>query len=119
MRLSVVSRVLRSGAGACPCRVLATPPRLFSSTLRAPTLRRSMGGGGVTAELTARMQSKIQVALEARHVKVHDTSGDGRHVVIEVVSDAFEGKSAVNRQRMVYKVRAEWGSWKRTGGGCV
>ncbi|KDD76678.1 hypothetical protein H632_c141p3 [Helicosporidium sp. ATCC 50920] len=62
-----------------------------------------MGGGGVTAELTARMQSKIQVALEARHVKVHDTSGDGRHVVIEVVSDAFEGKSAVNRQRMVYK----------------
>lgn len=32
-----------------------------------------------------------------------DTSGDGRHVCIDVISKAFEGKSAVNRQRMVYK----------------
>ena len=32
--------------------------------------------------------------------------GDGRHVEIVVVSKEFEGKSAVNRQRMVYKVRA-------------
>jgi hypothetical protein len=31
--------------------------------------------------------------------------GDGRHVEIVVVSKEFEGKSAVNRQRMVYKVR--------------
>lgn len=31
--------------------------------------------------------------------------GDGRHVEIMVVSKEFEGKSAVNRQRMVYKVR--------------
>ncbi len=37
-------------------------------------------------------------------VKVHDIYGDGRHVAIDVVSSEFEGKSAVARQRMVYKV---------------
>lgn len=33
----------------------------------------------------------------------------GRHVEIVVISKEFEGKSAVNRQRMVYKVGA--GQW--------
>lgn len=32
-----------------------------------------------------------------------DLQGDGRHVTIDVVAAAFEGKSAVDRQRMVYK----------------
>ena len=32
-----------------------------------------------------------------------DLQGDGRHVTIDVVSAVFEGKSAVDRQRMVYK----------------
>jgi hypothetical protein len=36
---------------------------------------------------------------------VADVYGDGRHVNIDVVSAAFEGKSSVARQRMVYKVR--------------
>ena len=40
--------------------------------------------------------------------------GDGRHVEIVVVSKEFEGKSAVNRQRMVYKVRG-WGWWRSKG----
>jgi hypothetical protein len=30
--------------------------------------------------------------------------GDGRHVSIDVVSAAFEGKNSVSRQRLVYKV---------------
>ena len=30
-------------------------------------------------------------------------SGDARHVGIQVVANAFEGKNPVNRQRMVYK----------------
>uniref|UniRef100_A0A0E0LBP3 Uncharacterized protein n=1 Tax=Oryza punctata TaxID=4537 RepID=A0A0E0LBP3_ORYPU len=49
------------------------------------------------------METKIKEQLEADTVTVVDTSGDGRHVCIDVVSKVFEGKSAVNRQRMVYK----------------
>ena len=50
------------------------------------------------------MESKISEALEAQHVSVSDVYGDGRHVNIDVVSSAFEGKNSVQRQRMVYKV---------------
>lgn len=50
------------------------------------------------------MESKIQEALEAERVSVSDVYGDGRHVNIDVVSAAFEGKNSVQRQRMVYKV---------------
>ncbi|KAL5224877.1 hypothetical protein ABZP36_011516 [Zizania latifolia] len=49
------------------------------------------------------LEAKIKEQLEADTVAVVDTSGDGRHVCIDVVSKVFEGKSAVNRQRMVYK----------------
>ncbi len=49
------------------------------------------------------MQAKIQEALAAQSVSVQDVYGDGRHVSIDVVSDAFDGKNAVQRQRMVYK----------------
>ena len=34
---------------------------------------------------------------------MRDASGDGRHVEIDVRSALFEGKSAVQRQRLVYK----------------
>ncbi|EPS58342.1 hypothetical protein M569_16474, partial [Genlisea aurea] len=53
--------------------------------------------------LTESMKNKIKEHLDAENVVVKDVSGDGRHVSIEVISAAFEGKSAVNRQRMVYK----------------
>jgi acid stress-induced BolA-like protein IbaG/YrbA len=70
-----------------------------------PLLARSMGGDGqITNELVDRMRSKIRDALQAQRVEVADVQGDGRHVEIVVVSKEFEGKSAVNRQRMVYKV---------------
>ncbi|KAL5724550.1 Protein bola4 [Ranunculus cassubicifolius] len=49
------------------------------------------------------MHNKIKEQLNADLVVVKDAYGDGRHVSIDVVSSAFEGQSAVNRQRMVYK----------------
>ncbi|KIY96592.1 hypothetical protein MNEG_11370 [Monoraphidium neglectum] len=49
------------------------------------------------------MEAKISEALEAQSVKVVDMYGDGRHVSIDVVSAAFEGKNSVSRQRLVYK----------------
>ncbi|KAJ8537039.1 hypothetical protein K7X08_035440 [Anisodus acutangulus] len=49
------------------------------------------------------MEKKIKEQLNADTVIVKDAYGDGRHVSIDVISSAFEGQSAVNRQRMVYK----------------
>ncbi|KAF7095124.1 hypothetical protein CFC21_097354 [Triticum aestivum] len=60
--------------------------------------------GPTGSTITLSMETKIKEQLEADTVTVVDASGDGRHVCIDVVSKAFEGKSAVNRQRMVYKV---------------
>lgn len=61
------------------------------------------GGNNITAELIATMQQQICEALETDRVTVQDIYGDGRHVSIDVVSSAFEGKNLVARQRMVYK----------------
>ena len=60
-------------------------------------------GNDITSALMEQMREKISQGLEARSVDVNDLSGNGRHVSIKVVSQAFEGKSSVNRQRMVYK----------------
>ncbi|TVU11256.1 hypothetical protein EJB05_44829 [Eragrostis curvula] len=82
--------------------------------------------GPAESPATKALEAKIKEQLEADAVTVVDASGDGRHVCssfapdgrylepgimlvgglssIDVVSKAFEGKSAVNRQRMVYKV---------------
>lgn len=60
--------------------------------------------GQITAALMASMRAKISTALDTEAVTVVDTSGDGRHVAIDVVSSAFEGLNAVKRQRMVYQV---------------
>lgn len=49
------------------------------------------------------MENKIKEHLNAESVIVKDAYGDGRHVSIDVISSAFEGQSAVSRQRMVYK----------------
>ncbi|XP_071712162.1 protein BOLA4, chloroplastic/mitochondrial [Rutidosis leptorrhynchoides] len=61
------------------------------------------GSGPIDSPLMQSMKSKIKEELNAELVTVSDAYGDGRHVSIDVVSSAFEGKSAVNRQRMVYK----------------
>jgi len=62
--------------------------------------------GQIQSELMTQMRSKIQSALVAERVEVTDVQGDGRHVEIVVISKDFEGKTSVNRQRMVYKVKA-------------
>ena len=74
--------------------------------------------GQVSADLMERMRSKIAGALDAAAVvEVADVQGDGRHVEIVVVSKEFEGKSAVNRQRMVYKASGLGGGRGRGAGG--
>ncbi|KAH6836158.1 BolA-like family protein [Perilla frutescens var. hirtella] len=57
----------------------------------------------IGSPLMETMEKKIQEHLSADSVVVKDAYGDGRHVSIEVIASAFEGQSAVNRQRMVYK----------------
>jgi stress-induced morphogen len=58
----------------------------------------------ISEVLMASMEEKIKAALETDIVSVKDVYGDNQHVSIEVVSPLFEDKSAVQRQRMVYKV---------------
>lgn len=59
--------------------------------------------GSIDSPLILSMHNKIKADLEADSVVVKDAYGDGRHVSIVVVAKAFEGQSAVKRQRMVYK----------------
>ena len=61
--------------------------------------------GQITAELMESMRLKIAATLETDPalVRVGDASGDGRHVEVDVVAAAFEGKKSMERQRMVYK----------------
>ncbi|XP_031401655.1 protein BOLA4, chloroplastic/mitochondrial [Punica granatum] len=59
--------------------------------------------GSIDSPLMLSMEQKIKEQLNAESVSVKDAYGDGRHVSIEVVASCFDGQSAVNRQRMVYK----------------
>ncbi|XP_043695262.1 protein BOLA4, chloroplastic/mitochondrial [Telopea speciosissima] len=59
--------------------------------------------GSIDSSMMQSMEKKIKEQLNADAVTVKDAYGDGRHVSIDVISSAFEGESAVNRQRMVYK----------------
>mmetsp|Transcript_13782 Transcript_13782/g.22543 ORF Transcript_13782/g.22543 Transcript_13782/m.22543 type:complete len:158 (-) Transcript_13782:1388-1861(-) len=68
--------------------------------------RAAAGDGGSAngpALLIEQMTTKIREGLGAELVDVVDNSGNARHISIKVVSQAFEGKSAINRQRLVYK----------------
>lgn len=59
--------------------------------------------GSIDSPLMQSMEKKIKEHLNAESVSVKDAYGDGRHVSINVIASTFEGQSAVNRQRMVYK----------------
>ncbi|KAG5617509.1 hypothetical protein AABB24_005893 [Solanum stoloniferum] len=61
------------------------------------------GNDSFDSPLMQSMEKKIKEQLNADTVVVKDAYGDGRHVSIDVIASAFEGQSAVNRQRMVYK----------------
>lgn len=67
-------------------------------------VRGSAPAWSASGPLIEQMQVKIRDGLGgAEEVEVIDVSGDARHVNIRVVSAAFEGKNAINRQRLVYK----------------
>jgi len=75
-----------------PLRYIST--RMFSSTTE----------GGETS-IVDTCRDKIQKALETDDVIVKGAFDDpnGSHISIEVVSDLFVGKRAVQRQQLVYK----------------
>ncbi|PHU23399.1 Protein BOLA4, chloroplastic/mitochondrial [Capsicum chinense] len=70
---------------------------------RSFSIRATSDTGSFDSPLMQSMEKKIKEQLNADRVVVKDAYGDGRHVSIDVISSAFEGQSAVNRQRMVYK----------------
>lgn len=88
----------------------ATPSRCGNKVVHRLCVRMMTADGQIYSELMDGMRRKIQEALETEDVQVTDVQGDGRHVEIVVVSSQFEGKSSVNRQRMVYKVSESAGS---------
>ena len=50
----------------------------------------------------AQIEAKIYTAIPAQRVTAQDTTGGGDHWSAVVVASAFEGKSLVDRHRMVY-----------------
>jgi len=102
-----VSRHAPSALSSQPSASYLTtsPPCPLSSSRRTRGFAAwASAPGPAESPSTKALEAKIKEQLEADAVRVVDNSGDGRHVCIDVVSKAFEGKSAVNRQRMVYKV---------------
>lgn len=91
------------GAAQNNSREMMSNIRSKRSYRTSPILRMSASDNNITADLIESMRVNIREQLEAETVEVMDLSGNGRHVAIKVVSEKFEGKSAVNRQRMVYK----------------
>ncbi|KAK7345952.1 hypothetical protein VNO77_16568 [Canavalia gladiata] len=100
LRSTSISQTLVRNSGLLRQDKLFTTnsPRKFSS--RATHVN---DAGSMDLPLMQSMEKKIKEQLNAESVTVKDAYGDGRHVSIDVVSAAFEGQSAVNRQRMVYK----------------
>ena len=46
--------------------------------------------------------------LSMPNVSFLDVTGDGMHFQIRIVSNEFEGKNKISRQRMVYQYLKEW-----------
>lgn len=83
---------------------ILSAPRCLDVSCTAQAGSSGAPAGQVTKDLMDSMAANITTALDATAVRVSDVYGDAQHVEIHVVSPAFEGKSAMNRQRMVYKV---------------
>ncbi|EER89755.1 hypothetical protein BDA96_10G183300 [Sorghum bicolor] len=99
------SYAVSSQPSTCPTTTWFPFPHSSSPRIRGFAAWASAPGqaGSADSPATKALEAKIKEQLQADTVTVVDTSGDGRHVCIDVVSKVFEGKSAVNRQRMVYK----------------
>jgi acid stress-induced BolA-like protein IbaG/YrbA len=83
--------------------------RAFTSVGRTATPRaafaRAMSSDAPDTSVVDICTQKIQDALETTEVKVTGAYDDpnGSHIAVEVVSEKFEGKRAVQRQQLVYK----------------
>ncbi|KAI5670031.1 hypothetical protein M9H77_19884 [Catharanthus roseus] len=82
---------------------VATVPILRRRNFCVQATNEVSDSSSVDSILIKSMEKKIKEQLDADSVTVKDAYGDGRHVSIDVISSAFEGQSALNRQRMVYK----------------
>ena len=54
------------------------------------------------------IEAKIVGAIPDARVDVRDTTGGGDHWAATVVSPAFEGKTLVERHRMIYAALGDW-----------
>ena len=97
-----------------PCRAtgIARFPPAFAALTRYPrsspvaqSMSTNSDGSETQRTVVGTCQDKISAALETSDVKVLGAYDDpnGSHISIEVVSEKFEGKRAVQRQQMVYK----------------
>ncbi|XP_031109129.1 protein BOLA4, chloroplastic/mitochondrial [Ipomoea triloba] len=105
-------RTLASEKLLPPIGAMAAPSLLRRRTFCTRATSDQNGFRQIDSPLMQSMENKIKEQLNAESVTVNDLYGDGRHVSIDVVSSAFEGQSAVNRQRMVYK--AIWEELQQT-----
>ncbi len=48
------------------------------------------------------IRRRVAAALPGAEITLRDFAGDGDHFEMVVISDAFEGKSTLQRHRMVY-----------------
>ncbi len=85
-------KVIRGIFGSNPTSSAAVSALFMSSTAGEDTV-------------VARCTQKIQDALEPSKLIVTGMHDDpnGSHIAVEIVSNQFEGKRSVIRQRMVYK----------------
>ena len=70
----------------------------------------------VTVNRIEAIEARLREALAPTHLAIRDDShkhaghagsSGGSHVTVTIVSEAFAGKNAVERQRMVYALFAE------------
>jgi stress-induced morphogen len=54
------------------------------------------------------IEARIHAALPDAQVTVRDTTGGGDHWSAVVVTAAFEGKSLVERHRLIYGALGDW-----------
>ena len=80
----------------------------LSRPIAAAASRRLFCSGGSPDTVVSRCTAKIQAALNPTKCRVTSTNDDpnGSHIQVEVVAEAFAGKRAMERQRMVF--RALW-----------
>jgi acid stress-induced BolA-like protein IbaG/YrbA len=80
-------------------------PSVFRPQLASLARMSSSASGGGEAPIPMQCRSKIQAGLNAEEVQVEAAYDDpnGSHIAIYCVATAFEGKSAMQRQQLVYK----------------